>query len=54
MKYTAWGENRVANIAQGKAKYYFCQETLTKSYILLYKQIASVLSILLYLYLKKC
>ena len=33
MKYTARGESRVANIAQGKAECYTCHETLTKSCI---------------------
>ena len=45
MKYTAWGESQVANIAQGKAECYICHiaqckaecyichETLTKSCI---------------------
>ena len=30
MKYTAQGESRVANIAQGEAECYICYETLTK------------------------
>ena len=52
MKYTARGESRVANIAQGKAECYICHETLTKSCILLYKRSGSVLSVLLYFTLK--
>ena len=52
MKYTAQGESRVANIAQGEAKCYICQETLTKSCILSYKQSGSALSVLLYFILK--
>ena len=48
MKYTARGESRVANIAQG----YICHETLTKSCILSYKQSGSALSVLLYFTLK--
>ena len=39
----------MANVAQGKAEYYICSETLTKSCILLYKQSGSILSVLLYL-----
>ena len=52
MKYTAQGESQVANIAQGKAEYYICHKTLTKSCILSYKQNGSALSILLYITLK--
>ena len=52
MKYTARGENRVANIARGEAKCYICHETLTKSCILSYKRSGSVLSVLLYFTLK--
>ena len=48
MKYTARGESRVANIAQGKAKCYICHETLTKSCILSYKLSGCALSVLLY------
>ena len=33
MKYTARGESRVANIAQGESERYICHETLTKSCI---------------------
>ena len=44
MKYTARGESRVANIAQG----YICHETLINSCILSYKRIGSALSVLLY------
>ena len=33
MKYTARGESRVANIAQGEAECYICHETLTSSCI---------------------
>ena len=33
MKYTARGESRVANIAQGKVERYICHETLIKSCI---------------------
>ena len=58
MKYTARGESRVANIAQGEAeryieaKRYICHETLIKSCILSYKQSGSALSVLLYFKLK--
>ena len=52
MKYTARGESRVANIAQGKAECCICHKTLTKSCILSYKQSGSVLSVLLYFTLK--
>ena len=48
MKYTAWGESWVTNIAQGE-----CHENLTKSGILSYKQCGSAfLSVLLYFILK--
>ena len=33
MEYTAQGEGRVTNIAQGEAECYICYETLTKSCI---------------------
>ena len=53
MKYTARGENRVENIAQGKeTKCYICHETLTKRCILSYKPSGSVLSVLLHFILK--
>ena len=52
MKYTARGESRVANIAQGKAKCYICHETLTKGCVLSYKQSGSALSVVLYFTLK--
>ena len=52
MKYTAQGESCVANIALGEAKCYICNETLTKSCILSYKQSGSALSVLLYFTLK--
>ena len=52
MKYTAQGENRVANIARGEAECYICHKTLTKSCILSYKQNGSALSVLLYCTLK--
>ena len=52
MKYTARGESRVANIAQGEAECYICHETLTKSCILSYKRSGSALSVLLYFKLK--
>ena len=52
MKYTAQGESRVANIAQGKAECYICHETLTKNCILSYKRSGSALSVLLYFKLK--
>ena len=48
MKYTARGESRVANIAQGEAECYICHKTLTKHCILSYKRSGSVLSVLLY------
>ena len=48
IKYTARGESRVVNIAQGKAECYICHEILTKSCILSYKRSGSVLSVLLY------
>ena len=54
MKYTAQGESRVANIAQGKVECYICHETLTKSCILSYKRRGSALSVLLYLNLRMC
>ena len=50
MKYTARGESRVANIAQGEC--YICHEILTKSCILSYKRSGSALSVLLYFTLK--
>ena len=50
MKYTAWGESQVANIAQTEC--YICHETLTKSCIISYKQSGSALSVLLYFKLK--
>ena len=53
MKYTARGESRVAIIAPGEAKCYICHETLTKSYILSYKQSGSALRVLLYFTLKE-
>ena len=43
MKYTARGENRVANIAQGEAECYICHETLTKSCIFHTKEAAVLL-----------
>ena len=46
MNYTARGEIRVANIAQGEAECYICHETLTKSCILSYKQSGGALSVL--------
>ena len=52
MKYTTQGESRVANIAQDEAECYICHETLTKSFILSYKQSGSALSVLLYFTLK--
>ena len=52
MKYTAQGDSRVANIAQGKAKCYICHKTLIKSCILSYRQSGSALSVLLYFTLK--
>ena len=52
MKYTARGESRVANVAQGEAECYNCHDTLTKSCILSYKQSGSTLSVLLYFKLK--
>ena len=52
MKYTAQGESWVTNIAWGKAKCHICQETLTKSCILSYKQSSSALSVLMYFTLK--
>ena len=52
MKYTAQGKSQVANIAQGKAEFYICCETLTKSCILSYKRSGSALSVLLYFTLK--
>ena len=52
MKYTAQGESRVANIAQGEAKCYICHKTLIKSCILSYKQSGTALSVLLYFTLK--
>ena len=48
MKYTAWGESRVANIAQGKVECYICHETLTKSCVLSHKPSDSALSVLSY------
>ena len=33
MKYTARGESQVANIVQGEAECYICNETLTNSCI---------------------
>ena len=48
IKYTARGESRVANIAQGEAECYICHKTLTKSCILSYKWSGSALSVLLY------
>ena len=42
----------MANIAQSKAEYYICHETLTKSCILSYNQSGSALSVLLYFKLK--
>ena len=53
MKYTARDESQVANIAQGKAKYYICHETLTKSCIPSYKRSGSASSVLLYFTLKE-
>ena len=38
MKYTAWGESQVANIAQGEAKCYICHDTLAKKCMLSYKR----------------
>ena len=52
MKYTARGENRVANIARGEAECYICHEILIKSCILSYKRSGSALSVLLYFTLK--
>ena len=52
MKYTARGKSRVANIAWCEAECYICNETLTKSYILSYKQSGSALSVLLHFKLK--
>ena len=52
MKYTARGENQVANIARGEAECYICHETLTKSCTLSYKRNGSALSVLLYFTLK--
>ena len=46
MKYTARGESRVANIAQGEAECYICHEsdeTLTKSCIFHAKEAAVLL-----------
>ena len=53
MKYTAQGENRVANIAQVKAKCYIYYETPTISYILSYKRSGSALRVLLYFTLRE-
>ena len=53
IKYTARGESRVANIAQGKAEHYTCHETLAISYILSYKQSGSALRALLYFTLRE-
>ena len=52
MKYTAQGESRVANIAQGKTECYIYHKTLNKSCILSYKPSGSASSILLYFTLK--
>ena len=52
MKYTAWGESRVANIAWGEAECYIYHETLNNSCILSYKRSGSALSVLLYFTLK--
>ena len=53
MKFTGGGENQVVNIAQGKANYYICYETLTKSCILSYKWSGNTLGVLLYFTLKE-
>ena len=40
MKYTAWGDSQVTNIAQGEAECYICHETLIKSCIFHTKEVA--------------
>ena len=42
----------MAKIAEAKPECHICHETLTKSYMLSYKQICSALSVLLYFKLK--
>ena len=42
----------MTNIVPGKAEWYICHETLTKSCILSYKPSGSALSVLLYFTLK--
>ena len=47
MKYTALGESRVTNIAQGKAKCYICHRPSPRAvYFHIYKQSGSALSVL--------